>query len=132
MIEAAARRAYCLKTSLEDAALLHGLEDPAAIAARFLGLGCAIVLVTLGKEGVYLADGARRERIAGCHVDAVDATGAGDAFTGAFLAELIAGKSAVDAARFANAAAALSTLSYGAVGPLPRRGAVERFLREMT
>lgn len=130
VVDRTARHAYFLKTSLEDSAALLGLEEPDAIAAYFQGLGCAIVVVTLGKDGVYLAEGASRERIAGFRVEAVDATGAGDAFTGAFLAELIAGRNAAEAARFANAAAALSTQGYGAVQPLPRRDAVERFLRE--
>ena len=130
VVERTARQADFLKTSLEDSAALLGLEDPVRIAAHFLGLGCRIVVVTLGKAGVHLATADRQETIAGFAVDAVDATGAGDAFTGAFLAELVAGKDARAAARFANAAAALSTLGYGAVQPLPRRADVERFLRE--
>jgi len=130
VVERTARQADFLKTSLEDSAALLGLDDPARIAAHFLGLGCRIVVVTLGKAGVHLAQAGRQETIAGFAVEAVDATGAGDAFTGAFLAELVAGKDAAEAARFANAAAALSTLGYGAVQPLPRRAEVERFLRE--
>ena len=45
---------------------------------------------------------------------AVDSTGAGDAHIGAFLAALLAGREAADAARFANAAAALSVTRLGA------------------
>ena len=63
--------------------------------------------------------------IPGRQVAAVDATGAGDAFTGALLAQLSRGAPLGLAARFANAAAALSTLGYGAIAPLPRRAAVE-------
>lgn len=132
VVERTARQADFLKTSLEDSTALLGLDDPARIAAHFLGLGCRIVVVTLGKAGVHLATGAGQEAINGFAVDAVDATGAGDAFTGAFLAELVAGRDARAAARFANAAAALSTLGYGAVQPLPRRPDVERLLRERT
>ena len=124
-----ARQAHVLKTSLEDSEALLGLSDPARIAAHFLELGCKIVVVTLGKAGVHLAQAAEQETIAGFRVEAVDATGAGDAFTGAFLAELAAGRNPAQAARFANAAAALSTLGYGAIQPLPRRSDVERFLQ---
>lgn len=130
VVERTARQARVLKTSLEDSEALLGLADPEGIAAHFLGLGCAIVVVTLGRSGVHLAQKDRQERIAGFPVEAVDATGAGDAFTGAFLAELVAGRDAARAARFANAAAALSTLDYGAIKPLPRRDAVEAFLRQ--
>lgn len=129
VVERTARQAYFLKISLEDSKALLGLEDPARIAGHFLGLGCAIVVVTLGKAGVHLAGPGAADSIPGFPVDAVDATGAGDAFTGAFLAELSLGRDAAAAARFANAAAALSTLGYGAIKPLPTRDTVERFLR---
>lgn len=135
VVERTARQAKVLKTSLEDSEALLGFDDPARIAAHFLGLGCEIVVVTLGKAGVHVAQAnvkgaSGQETIAGFPVEAVDATGAGDAFTGAFLAELVAGRDAAQAARFANAAAALSTLGYGAIQPLPRRADVERFLRQ--
>lgn len=127
VIDRTARHARFLKTSLEDSEALLGLSDPARIAGHFLGLGCQIVVVTLGKAGVHLAQASGQETITGFPVEAVDATGAGDAFTGAFLTELVAGRNPAQAARFANAAAALSTLGYGAIQPLPRRAEVERF-----
>ena len=61
-------------------------------------------------------------------VEAIDATAAGDTFDGAFLARIAAGDDPFDAARYANAAAALSTLDYGAVAPMPYRRDVEAFL----
>jgi len=63
-------------------------------------------------------------------VSAVDATGAGDCFGGAFVARLCAGDDPFSAARYANVAAALSTLGFGAVAPIPTRAAVERMLGE--
>jgi 2-dehydro-3-deoxygluconokinase len=60
----------------------------------------------------------------------VDATGAGDCFCGAALARLAAGDSIFDAARYANAAAALKTTGFGAVAPLPRPQAVLEVLRK--
>jgi 2-dehydro-3-deoxygluconokinase len=69
-------------------------------------------------------------RLPGRQVAAVDATGAGDTFAGAFLARHIAGDDAITAARYANAAAALSTTGYGAVAPIPRRATVEAFMAE--
>ena len=53
-------------------------------------------------------------------VEAVDATGAGDTFDGAFLAQWLVQGDPFRAAAYANAAAALSTLGYGAVAPMPR------------
>jgi 2-dehydro-3-deoxygluconokinase len=86
------------------------------------------VFLKLGPEGVVVSDGARRERIPGFKVAAVDATGAGDCFCGSALARLADGDSIWDAARYANAAAALATTGFGAVAPLPRPEAVRSLL----
>ena len=115
---------------LDDAEQLTGLADPDAIVDFYLGLGAPVVALTLGSKGTLVADGDRRERIEAWPVDAVDATGAGDTFDGAFLASIAAGNTPFEAARYANAAAALSTLGYGAVAPMPKRDAVLQFMRE--
>jgi 2-dehydro-3-deoxygluconokinase len=129
VIEAAARQASILKTSAEDCAALLGLSSPSDIARHFLGLGAGVVIVTLGRDGVFLATPEGSAHVAGLAVAAVDATGAGDAFTGALLSERARGLPFAEAVRFANAAAALSTLGYGAIAPLPARAAVEAALR---
>ena len=128
VIAAAVASADILKTSAEDCAALIGLTDPQAIADCLLRLGAGAVVVTLGRSGVLLATPGTSQMIAGYQVAAVDATGAGDAFTGAMLSELAAGRDLVQAARFGNAAAALSTLGYGAIAPLPRRAEVDALL----
>jgi 2-dehydro-3-deoxygluconokinase len=114
--------------SLEDAVQLVGEEDPDALVDAFLNRGAKIVALKLGAEGVLVAGADERHRIAGHRVESVDATGAGDTFDGAFLAEHLRGAALQDAARYANAAAALSTMGHGAVAPIPRRDAVEAFL----
>jgi len=110
---------------LDDGQALTDRSDPDAIVDFYLRLGAPVVVLKLGKEGAIAATGKRRERIAGYPVAAVDATGAGDCFDGAFLAEYVQRGDPFAAARFANVAAALSTLGYGAVAPLPRRLDVE-------
>jgi 2-dehydro-3-deoxygluconokinase len=84
----------------------------------------------MAEQGAYLADGEHRVRIAGHKVKVVDATGAGDAFCGSFLARILAGDTAENAARYANAAAALKCTGYGAVAPIPRPEQVLRLLQE--
>jgi 2-dehydro-3-deoxygluconokinase len=106
---------------LDDARQLTGLTAPEAICDFYLKLGAKIVALTLGRDGALIATAARRERIAAIAVEAVDATGAGDTFDGAFLAEYLNGSDPFAAARFATVAAALSTLGYGAIAPMPRR-----------
>jgi 2-dehydro-3-deoxygluconokinase len=110
---------------LDDGQALSGRGDADAIVDFYLRLGAPVVVLKLGKEGAIAATTKRRERIAGYPVAAVDATGAGDCFDGAFLAEYVQGGDPFAAARFANVAAALSTLGYGAVAPLPRHADVE-------
>jgi 2-dehydro-3-deoxygluconokinase len=109
----------------DDGQALTGRNDAEAIVDFYLRLGAPVVVLKLGKEGAIAATPRRRERIAAHVVKAVDATGAGDCFDGAFLTEYVRGGDPFDAARFANVAAALSTLGYGAVAPLPRRADVE-------
>jgi 2-dehydro-3-deoxygluconokinase len=106
---------------LDDARQLTGLMAPDSICDFYLKLGAKIVALTLGRDGALVATAARRERIAAIAVEAVDATGAGDTFDGAFLAEYLNGGDPFAAARFATVAAALSTLGYGAIAPMPRR-----------
>ena len=128
-IDGAIRRADILRPALDDARTLTRIEDPDAILDHFLKLGPKLVVMTMGKDGVILATKEARHRLAPHQVEAVDATGAGDTFNGSFLARLIAGDTPLDAARYANAAAALSTTGYGAVAPIPGPAEVYKFLR---
>jgi len=114
--------------SLEDATILFGEQAPDAHADALLALGARLVALKLGAAGVLVATSAERHHVAGFSVASVDATGAGDTFDGAFIAERLRDQPLVGAARYANAAAALSTRGYGAVDPIPRRPEVERFL----
>ncbi|HEY7609913.1 MAG TPA: sugar kinase [Alphaproteobacteria bacterium] len=124
-IEAACRLADVVFTSDEEAERLWGCSDADAV----LGLGPATVVVKRGGKGAFVATRAKREHIAGHAVKAIDATGAGDTFAGAFLARRLAGDDAFAAGRYANAAAALKTEGYGAVAPIPRPAAVMKLLR---
>lgn len=127
VLETVALADYCLP-SLEDAVALLGDDSPDALADAFLARGARCVALKLGPEGVLVATAEERHRVAGVRVDSVDATGAGDTFDGAFITELLRGARLEDAARYANAAAALSTRGYGAVDPIPARTEVERYL----
>jgi 2-dehydro-3-deoxygluconokinase len=118
------------RPSLDDAQILTGIDDPDGIVDHFLRMGPSTVALTMGKAGVLVATKNHRHRLDGYQIDAIDATGAGDAFNGALLARLILGDDIFVAARFANAAAALSTEGYGAVAPLPKADAVMAFLAQ--
>jgi 2-dehydro-3-deoxygluconokinase len=114
--------------SLEEAMLISGAREPAAILDWCHAQGAPVVVLKMGAEGCWVSTADARERIAGRRVDAIDATGAGDCFDGAFVARIVAGDAPVAAARYANAAAALATTGFGAVAPLPRHADVVAFL----
>ncbi|AMJ63632.1 2-dehydro-3-deoxygluconokinase [Bosea sp. PAMC 26642] len=125
IIHAACAMADIVLPGLDDAKLLTGLDEPDAIADLYLRMGAKVVALTLGHEGSLVATPERRLRLVPIKVNAIDATGAGDCYDGAFLSEFVRTGDAFAAGAYANVAAALSTLGYGAVAPLPRRADVE-------
>lgn len=125
-----------------EAAMLAGAADPAA-AESPAGWGRALrrahpamgVVVTGGARGAWLfaadADAAAPLVHAPApRVAVLDATGAGDAFVGAFAARLAEGAPAAEALRFGVAAGSLACLRRGAVPSLPRRAEIEARLAQ--
>jgi 2-dehydro-3-deoxygluconokinase len=127
MIEAIRQTDICLP-SWDDVTALTGLEQRDDIVDFLLAQGPRVVALKLGKEGSYVATPDERRVVPGHVVNAVDATGAGDCFGGAFIARIVAGDDPFQAARYANVAAALSTQGFGAVAPIPDRATVDRLL----
>jgi ribokinase len=90
--------------------------------------GPGAVVVTLGAEGSRQVSVDGVVEIPGFPAQAVDTTGAGDCFAAAYLARMLEGASVPDRLRFANAAAALSTQTFGPHAGMPHRAAVETLL----
>lgn len=109
---------FCMP-SLDEAQLLTGLNEADEIADFYLNLGAKNVILKMGSEGAMLANSDQRIITKGHKVATVDATGAGDCFSGAFLSQVVQGKNLEDALSYANCAAALTTTGYGAVAPIP-------------
>lgn len=114
--------------SLDDMKALTGLHSPEAVLDWSHAHGARQVVLKLGAEGAIVSEDGQRTRIAPLSVRAVDATGAGDCFAGNLLARLCRGDRLTQAARYANAAAALSVQGHGAVAPLPTPAAVQALL----
>ena len=128
-----------LLPSLEDMQAIAQCDEPAAILDWCFTHGARNVVLKLGAQGCMVATREQRDAVPGHHtvvpghrIDAVDATGAGDCFDGALLARLHADDDLISAARYANAAAALTTTGFGAVAPLPTRAQVKAFLTQAT
>lgn len=108
-------------------------EDSARTAARsLLESGAGAVILTMGAKGYLLATGHEAEFVQAIAVDAVDATAAGDAFTGSLAVGLARGDTLADAAYFANHVAALSVTRMGAQSSMPSVEEVEDFIRKVS
>ena len=97
-------------------------------ADKLLERGARLVIMTLGKEGAFVAESRQRKHIRGFTVSAIDTTAAGDAFNGALAVALAEGKSVEEAVIFANGAGALATCKAGAQSSLCCRRELEVFL----
>jgi ribokinase len=109
---------------------LHKLA-PDRLHALCRTFGVPIVIVTLGARGCFVSQPDVYARVQAHGVDAVDTTGAGDAFVGGFAAGLVRLKKNVfEAAHFATAVAALSVTRHGTAAAMPTAREIARFLRK--
>ncbi|TIS38026.1 MAG: ribokinase, partial [Mesorhizobium sp.] len=125
-----ARTAW-LSCNADEAAEIAGRGDAQTVAIRLLAEHCtkaAGVVIRAGAHGclVRLAEGGTRA-IPGFAVSAVDTNGAGDTHIGAFVSALSRGLSPCEAARYANAAAALSVTRHGG-SSAPTDSEIQEFL----
>ena len=105
---------------------LTGAADYEEAADQLLSNGLKLVAITLGSKGALVATSTYREIVKAFPVNAVDTTGAGDAFVGAMLWQLknykadeIADMVPDDKILFANAAGGLTATRIGAIPALP-------------
>ena len=116
-----------------EAEILTGIsidsEENAKKAAEwFFAKGVKNVLITLGGRGVYIATNEKQGMIPAYKVNAIDTTGAGDAFNGGLVAALAEGKDLWEAAKFANALAAVAVQRLGTTPAMPTRAEIDEFI----
>lgn len=110
---------------------IDNIEDADRAASFLFDKGVQNVIITLGGRGVYVNDGIRSEIIPAYRVDAIDTTGAGDAFNGGLLTALSEGQNLFEASHFASAVAALSVQRIGTTPSMPSRDEIELFLQNV-
>lgn len=94
-------------------------EDFEEMAKEILELGCKNVIITLGKHGSLLVNKDKVHLQSAKKVDAVDTTGAGDSYIGAFAAALSSGLDIEEAMDMATIVSAVTVTGHGAVDSLP-------------
>jgi ribokinase len=110
---------------------LSGESEPAAAATRLWHDRRKAVVVTAGEQGCwYVTVGQPPRHQPAFAVRAVDTTGCGDVFHGAYASALVRGLEVPEVIRFASAAAALKATQRGGQSGIPTRAAVETFLQE--
>jgi sugar/nucleoside kinase (ribokinase family) len=101
-----------------EARTIAGCSEVQSAAQLFLDRGVKTVVIKRGRDGCAVLDGQAELYAQGFAVEPVDTTGAGDCFTGGFLAGLYRGATLSEAARLGNACGALSASRVGSVSGL--------------
>jgi sugar/nucleoside kinase (ribokinase family) len=105
-------------------------DTPRDVAQYFLDQGVGVVALKMGEQGSYLRTPENEYSIAPFHVQAVDATGAGDAFAAGFLAGVMHGFDLPRCAELGNAVGACSVMQVGTVAGVRSLEETLRFIAE--
>jgi ribokinase len=104
-------------------------DDPtpeSELAARLRAQGVKTVVVTMGENGALIVNDDGETHVPTIAIDAVDTTGAGDAFNAGFAIALAEGKSLLEAVRYGCCAGATACTKLGVVPALGRREPIDQ------
>jgi sugar/nucleoside kinase (ribokinase family) len=122
-------RAELILPSAEEAVMFTGAGDDDEGCRIWRDMGKTVVR-KCGSQGCKIYDAEGIHDIPTYMVEEVDPTGAGDAFSAAFITMLLEGRSNRDAGMFANAVGAMSVRKMGPMEGAPTREEVDQFIRE--
>ena len=111
--------------------LISGMENVEEAARAIVNLGCKNLIVTLGKLGALLTTKEMQVLVPTKEIEMKDATGAGDAFIGAVLAQILnePDKSIVEIVKLANVVGGLTTTRIGALESIPTWNEVFEYIK---
>lgn len=113
----------------EEARVLTGETEPRRQAAQFVAAGCRIAIITRGPHGALLMSARQTIEAPAAPMDAIDASGAGDAFAAGFIVGLLEGWSMPHALGFASVVGASACTRLGCTTGVFTRAQAEAFLR---
>jgi ribokinase len=108
---------------------VNSIDEASKAAKVFMSKGVKNVIITMGASGSYATSGGEEKFIKSRKVDAVDTTGAGDAYNGGLVVAIAEGKNIFQAAEFANAVGALSVTKFGTAPAMPFRVDIDSFIK---
>ncbi|MBP1583690.1 MAG: hypothetical protein J6866_07030 [Victivallales bacterium] len=106
-----------------------GTDDLTVALDKLAAVGSRVVGITMGPQGSLARSGGKDYRCPAVTVQAVDTTGCGDSFHGAFAVRYQETEDVQESLRFASAVAALKCLQLGGRAGIPGRRQVEEFLQ---
>ena len=93
-------------------------------------MGANHIIATLGASGCVVSDCNGKHFLAGYHVQAIDTVAAGDCFNAALAKGIIEGRTLLESAAYANAAAAIAVTRHGAIASMPYIHEVDNFIKQ--
>ena len=110
-----------VKLSDEETMLISGMENIEEAAKSIVELGCKNLIVTLGKRGALVTTNESQVLVPTKEIEMKDATGAGDAFIGSVLAQILnePNKDIFEIVKLANLVGGLTTTKIGALESIP-------------
>lgn len=107
---------------------ISDISDMEEAARLLISRGVKTVILTLGSKGAFVSNGSSSYLVPAFPAKAIDTTGAGDVFNGAFAAAMSQGFQLLDAVSFACAAGAISVTRNGAALSAPRKDEVDSLI----
>ncbi|EHJ01690.1 Fructokinase [Clostridium sp. DL-VIII] len=120
-----------VKLSEEEAYLISEKKDIENAADYIYKLGCKNLIITLGRRGAMLINNEKRIIIPSHEVKMVDSTGAGDAFIGAVIAQILNDKKNIEEViKLANLVGAITTTRVGGFESIPDWTEVNNYIKD--
>jgi len=116
--------------NIDEAEMLAGTRSASESSAKFIEMGAKMVVIKMGKEGVFVRSKNETFHIPAFKVKAIDATGAGDTFNASFVYAYLKGWELKKCAIFANAAGALKVTKVGGVSSAPTEKEIMEFIEK--
>lgn len=118
-----------VKLSEEEALLISGQADIKEASEFLVSLGCKALIITLGKDGAMITTNDKQVLVPTKELEMKDATGAGDAFIGAVIAQMLntPEKDIIEIVRIANLVGGITTTRIGALESIPTWNEVSKY-----